>query len=57
MQQFNIKSEVFACFGHYWPSTEGKANITKETLYVYDKYSSYKVISTVITRDKTKIII
>jgi hypothetical protein len=26
MQQFDV------CFGHYWPSAEGKANTTKETL-------------------------
>jgi hypothetical protein len=56
MQQFNIKSEVFTCFGHYWPSSEGKANITKETFYMYDKHNSCKEISTVITREKTKII-
>jgi hypothetical protein len=41
-----IFQRAFACFGHYWPSSENKVNTTKETVYMYDKHKSSKGIST-----------
>lgn len=52
MQQFNVNMMSI----HISATCGRHPNIRKEKFYMYDKHNSYKGISTVITRELTKII-